>query len=214
MQAIIFANGDFASPPDIAEHLDSADLVVAADGGSQHCLTLNLRPHVLIGDLDSIESSVLADWEAHGVRVLRHPVDKDQTDLELALVYAKEAGATQIAILGGLGKRWDHSLANLLLLANPQFDGLEIVFIHGDQKLFVVKGEQRLSAKPSHRVSLLPLSGDVKGITTRGLKYPLKAETLFFGSSRGVSNVVINDDSQIEVQDGILLCAISPPSQN
>ena len=210
MQAIIFANGDFVSPPDIADHLDSADLVIAADGGSQHCLTLNLRPHVLIGDLDSIESSVLADWKAQGVRVIQHPVDKDQTDLELALVYAKEAGATQIAVLGGLGKRWDHSIANLLLLANPQFNGLDIVFVHGEQKLFVVKGEKRLSAKPGQRVSLLPLSGDVKRVTTRGLKYSLKAEALLFGSSRGVSNVVINDDPQIEVQNGVLLCVISP----
>jgi thiamine pyrophosphokinase len=214
LQAIIFANGDFVPPPDLAEHLASADLVIAADGGSQHCLALNLRPHVLIGDLDSIEPSVLANWEAQGVRVIRHPVDKDQTDLELALVNAKEVGATQIVVLGGLGKRWDHSIANLLLLANLQFDGIDIVFIHGDQNLFVIKGKARLSATPGQRVSLLPLSSDVKRITTRGLKYSLKAEALLFGSSRGVSNVVINDDPQVEVQDGILLCVISPPSQN
>jgi len=214
LQAIIFANGDFLPPPDLAERLASADLVIAADGGSQHCLALNLRPHVLIGDLDSIQPGVLADWEAQGVRVIQHPVDKDQTDLELALVYAKEAGATRIVVFGGLGKRWDHSIANLLLLANPQFDGIDIVFIHGDQNLFVMKGKQRLSATLGHRVSLLPLSGDVKGVTTRGLKYSLKAEALLFSSSRGVSNVVINDDPQVEVQDGILLCVISPPSQN
>jgi thiamine pyrophosphokinase len=214
LQAIIFANGDFVPPPDLAERLASADLVIAADGGSRHCFALNLRAHVLIGDLDSIEPSVLADWEARGVRVMRHPVEKNQTDLELALIYAREAGATQIAVLGGLGKRWDHSIANLLLLANPQFNVLDIVFIHGDQDLFVIKGKQRLLARLGYRVSLLPLSGDVKGVTTGGLKYPLTSESLLFGSSRGVSNVVINDDPQVEAQDGMLLCVISPPTQN
>jgi thiamine pyrophosphokinase len=212
LQAIIFANGDFVPPADLAERLASADLVIAADGGSQHCRALNLRPRVVIGDLDSLDPQLLKDWETNGVRIISYPVDKDQTDLQLALLYAKDSGAKQVTVLGGLGKRWDHSIANLLLLANPQFNGMEIVFIHGDQDLFVIQGKPRLVAKAGDRVSLLPLSGDVKGITTAGLKYPLNSESLLFGSSRGVSNVVINDDPQIEVQDGILLCVISSPS--
>ncbi len=213
MQAIIFANGEFVPPPDLAKRLVTTDLVMAADGGSQHCLALDLRPHVLIGDLDSLESRSRADWEAQGVRVIAHPVEKDQTDLELALVHAKEAGAKHITVLGGLGKCWDHSLANLLLLGLPLFKDLEIVFLHGEQRIFVINGIQRLQADLGDHVSLLPLGGDVHGVTTRGMKYPLNSETLVFGSSRGVSNVVLSEGSEVQVESGILLCVISPSSE-
>ncbi|MCL5429130.1 MAG: thiamine diphosphokinase [Chloroflexi bacterium] len=210
MQAIVLANGDFLAPPDLSDRLAAADLFIAANGGAQHCRALGLRPDVIIGDLDSLDASTRADWETQGVRIISYPVEKDQTDLELAMLYAKGAGAEKILVLGGLGRRWDHSFANLLLAAHPQFDGVSIIFLHGDQRLFIIKGKLHLQAATGDRASLLPLGGDAKEVTTRGLKYPLKGETLIFGSSRGVSNVVISEDAEVELQSGILLCVISP----
>lgn len=211
LQAITFANGEFVQPPDLDKLLAAADLVIAADGGSQHCRALGLRPNIVIGDLDSLDTAIRADWESNGVHFISFPAEKDQTDLELALLHAKDVGAEKIRVLGALGRRWDQSIANLLLLGNPQFSGLGITFLHGEQRLFVIQGKAQLKAIKGERVSLLPLNGNVTGITTLGLKYPLNSETLLFGSSRGVSNVVLSEDAEVQVKSGILLCVISLP---
>lgn len=209
MQAIVFANGDFVPSANLDKILAAADLFIAADGGAQHCRALGLRPDAIIGDLDSLEADTRTDWELQGVHILSYPTEKDQTDLELALLHAKNAGAQKIIVLGALGRRWDHSIANLLLAVHPQFDGQEILYLHGDQRLLVIEDKAHLAATVGERVSLLPLSGDALGVVTRGLKYPLTGETLVFGSSRGVSNVVVSENPEIEVQTGILLCVVS-----
>jgi thiamine pyrophosphokinase len=191
------------------ERLASADFIIAADGGSQHCRALALRPDIIIGDLDSLDPAARADWKAQNVDIISYPPEKDQTDLELALLHSKQIGAEKIIVLGGLGRRWDHSIANLLLAAHPQFDQQEIIYLHGDQRLFIIKRHHHLVVSIGERVSLLPLGYDAKGVTTRGLKYPLKEDTLFFGSSRGVSNVVLNEEAEVEIEAGCLLCVIS-----
>lgn len=213
MLAIVFANGDLDPPADLKEQLAAADLIVAADGGALHCRALGIRPDVVIGDLDSLDAAARTDIETQGVQVLSHQVEKDQTDLELALLYAKEGGAQEILVLAGLGRRWDHSFANLLLAAHPQFSSQRIFFLHGQQSLFIIHRQAHLAAKVGERVSLLPLGGDALGVNTRGLKYPLNRETLVFGSSRGVSNVVDEEGAEVELATGCLLCVISPSSQ-
>jgi len=210
--AIVFANGDLDPPADLKEQLAAADLIVAADGGALHCRALSIRPDVVIGDLDSLDAAARTDFETQEVQVLSHPTEKDQTDLELALLHAKEAGAQEILVLAGLGRRWDHSFANLLLAAHPQFSSQRIFFLHGQQRLFIIHRQARLAAKVGERVSLLPLGGDALGVSTRGLKYPLNRETLVFGSSRGVSNVVDEENAEVELAAGCLLCVVSPSS--
>lgn len=209
--AIVVANGELNTPPDLEQRLAKAGLIVAADGGAAHCRALDILPQLVIGDLDSLEPATRAEYEAQGVRILQHPVEKDQTDLELSLLFAKEAGAQEIQVLGGLGHRWDHSFANLLLGVHPQFASQDILFLNGGTRLFVIRGQASLDARLGERVSLLPLGGDVLGVRTRGLQFPLTGETLAFGSSRGVSNVIVAEPAEVEAAHGILLCVISPP---
>lgn len=210
MQAIVFAHGTLDPSPQLNELLASAQLVVAADGGALHCRALGVRPHIILGDFDSLPAAELAAWQAEGVRTISHPVEKDATDLELALLYAQEHGADQIAVLGGLGTRWDHSVANLLLGAQQQFAAMRITFLQGRQRLFTFRGQIALTAQMGELVSLLPVGGDAVGVTTRGLKYPLDGETLHLGSSRGVSNVAVESGAEVRLTSGILLCIISP----
>jgi thiamine pyrophosphokinase len=190
--------------------LAAAQLVIAADGGAAHARSAGRTPDVVIGDLDSLNADLRADFEAQGVQVLRHPVAKDETDLELALLHAKHAGATQVTVVAALGGRWDHSLANLLLAAQPAMRDLHIQFAHGEERLFVIREHAVLDAAVGERVSLLPLTGDAVGVTTDGLSFPLKNETLFFGSSRGVSNTVADAGAEVRLNAGCLLCVISP----
>lgn len=212
--AVIFANGEFSEPPDLKAQLAKAELVIAADGGAEHCARLGIQPHVLIGDFDSISKDVRAALEAKGARVLAFPANKDKTDLELGVEHAIHVGADEVVILGGLGRRWDHSLANLLLAAQPQFADIRVSFIQGEQRLHILRGENELQAKVDERVSLVPLGGAALGITTTGLAYPLHDEMLSLGSSRGVSNVVVAKGARVKIRLGVLLCIISPADLN
>lgn len=207
MHTLVFANGELELP---ASGLPAAELLIAADGGSRHCRALGVYPHVLVGDLDSLETELQADLKAHGVQLLAHPARKDETDFELALLHAQQAGASGISVLGGLGRRWDHSLANLMLAADARFASLIITFLHGSQRLFPIRQQAELDAPLGSRVSLIPLAGDALGVTTHGLEYPLNAENIPFGSSRGVSNVVAAADANITLEGGLLLCVLTP----
>lgn len=210
MHALIFANGELQAPADWHARAAQADLIIAADGGATHCRAVGLLPDVLIGDLDSLDPALRSELEAQQVRFVSHPAQKDQTDFELAVLHAKEAGADEVTVLAGLGRRWDHSLANLLLAAQPRFARLQITFLQGEQRLHMLRGDNKLAAKAGERISLLPLAGDTSGVSTRGLAYPLKGETLQLGSSRGVSNVAEIDFPEVNIEHGILLCVISP----
>ncbi len=209
MRALIFANGELQAPADWQARAANADLIIAADGGAQHCRALGLLPDVLIGDFDSLSPALRSELEAQRVRFVTHPAQKDQTDFELAVLHAKEAGADEITVLAGLGLRWDHSMANLLLVVQLQFAQLQITFLQGEQRLHILRGASTLAAKTGERVSLLPLASDAVGVTTKGLTYPLQSETLQLGSSRGVSNVAEIDSPEVTVQQGLLLCVIS-----
>ena len=121
MLIAVVASGDLAA--DDVRWLDRAELVIAADGGAATLERIGRRPDRLVGDLDSVDASLVARLTDAGVPIDRHPTDKDATDTELALQDAVTGGATEIVLLGALGgDRLDHELANLLLLADRETD--------------------------------------------------------------------------------------------
>ena len=192
MRIVVVASGALA-PGDEA-WLDGADAVIAADGGAASLDRLGRRPDRLVGDLDSAPPALVERLEAAGTRVDRHPVDKDASDTELALRAAIDDGAGQVDLLGAIGgDRLDHELANLLLLADPDFAGIELRAIAGPTVVRAVRGGRRLSLRGDvgDLVTLLPIGGDAKGVTAVGLRWPLDAATLPMGRSRGLSNVVV-----------------------
>jgi len=206
MRIVVVASGALA-PGDEA-WLDGADAVIAADGGAASLDRLGRRPDRLVGDLDSAPAALVERLEAAGTRVDRHPVDKDASDTELALRAAIDDGAGQVDLLGAIGgDRLDHELANLLLLADPDFAGIELRAISGSTVVRAVRGGRRLSLRGDvgDLVTLLPIGGDAKGVTAVGLRWPLDAATLPMGNSRGLSNVVVGRDASVTLTDGILL---------
>jgi thiamine pyrophosphokinase len=190
-------------------------LVVGADGGGAHALARGLVPHLVIGDMDSLPDAARADLAAQGCRFVVHPRAKDETDLELALTYAVEQGAHEIIVLGALGGRLDHTLANVLLLALPELAGVSVRIVAGHQDAFLMRGGEtrHVSGKPGDLVSLLPLGGPALEVTTTGLAWALCGDTLRFGFTRGVSNEMAATQAEIRLREGFLLVihASSPP---
>jgi thiamine pyrophosphokinase len=183
--------------------------VIAADQGLEHALALGLDVTVAVGDFDSASPEAVAVAEAAGIRIDRHPSDKDATDLELALDLAASYDPARILVLAGDGGRLDHQLASLLILGSDRYARSEIDAFVGGARLHVIRSERSLEGAPGELVSLLALYGPAIGVVTHGLAYPLKGETLEAGSSRGVSNVFAAETARIALERGVLL-AIRP----
>ena len=188
------------------------DLVIAADGGARHADALGVRIDRWVGDGDSIGERELAELAAAGTTIDRASADKDETDAELAMLAAVTADARRITILGALGgERLDHELGNVWLLAHPALDGRDARLLDARARLRLARpGRTELSGRIGDVVSLLPQGGDVLGITTHGLRYPLTGEPLRVGPSRGLSNVRIADDAALTFEAGRLLIVETP----
>ncbi len=208
MLTLIVANGELTGTTGLSNLVARADLILAVDGGANHCRRLGIVPDALIGDLDSITPTVLEEFREKAVAIHRHPPRKDATDLELALDLAMARGAQEVFLLAGLGGRWDMSLANLLLAAGEKYKTLNFTVLGPDCVMHILHpGEPySLGGVTGQTVSLLPLQGDVHGLTLRGFEYPLKDATLCFGSTRGVSNVLLDPAATIQLRSGVLLC--------
>ncbi len=188
MNTIIFANGEVDQPELLKPLLQSAEHLIAADGGLRHIRNLGLKPHLVIGDLDSISDDDSKWILKNKIPIRKFPMKKDQTDLELALLDAAERGGDPITVVGALGGRIDQTLTNIFLLLMPELQGTDVRFDDGHEEIFLIQHHSAIIGKKGDTVSLLPLLSAVAGIKTRGLKYPLKDEILFPERSRGVSN--------------------------
>jgi len=211
MKALILVNGELYKPDILRSRVSSETfgLVIGADGGAHHASTLNITLDAIVGDMDS-----LSDLEQQGINkaeIVTYPVEKDETDLELALLYAKEREANQIVMVGVMGGRMDMTITNIMLITHASLNSCRIEVWHGEQTGLVIKPPgENISGHPGDTVSLMPLGGDASGITTKGLKYPLKDEKLAFGPARGVSNLLEKPSAHIKLSEGVLLAIHTP----
>ena len=212
MRAIIIAGGQ-AGDQGWQQWVREDDWIIGADGGAARALAWGLRPDLVIGDMDSLPEEARAILESGGCRFIEHPRAKDQTDLELALVHAVQEGAEEITVLGALGGRLDHAMANIFILTLPALVGVSVRIAEGDQQALLARGGETLELEGARGdlVSLLPLGGDACGVTTWGLAWALQDDTLRFGSSRGVSNEMTSGKAGIQMGDGQLLVVHGPP---
>ncbi len=202
---VVVAGGDPPAPEEIAR-LPADPIVVAADAGLDHALAAGLTPAVAVGDMDSVSSEALATAEQSGTRIERHPPDKDQTDLELALGLAARL-ADRIIVIGAAGGRLDHLIGNLSVLASPQWSGVDIEAWLGDARAVVAHGHRTLEVDVGATVSLFALGGPARATTT-GLSWPLNDELLEPLTSRGVSNQATNASPQLSVTEGVVMAIV------
>jgi thiamine pyrophosphokinase len=219
-QAIILADGRVGSRAELdaawPDWCSPNPYVVAADGGARHAAGLDLRIDRWVGDGDSLGEEGIAALEAAGVPVDRAPIDKDESDTELALRAALEQGPAAVVVLGALGgPRLDHALANLALLTLPELRGVDVRLVAVDSRIRLLEAADgpasvELVGRVGDLVTLLPVGTDASGVTTSGLAFPLRGETLLVGRSRGLSNRRIDSAAIVRVEAGRLLLAETP----
>lgn len=202
----LFANGEFEKSHRIIKTISQSEFIVAIDGGLQHVVKLGLTPNIIIGDLDSIDPVDLATFQENGIDVRQFPAQKDETDLELAIQYVLDLGFERIFLCGATGGRTDHFLGNLLLFSNPNFIGKKITILSDKSEIFYCTKNQQIVGNQGDIVSLIPISDKVTGISTSGLEFQLNDEDLIRWSSRGISNVMLDDVAQVKFETGSLLC--------
>lgn len=202
-KALIVCNSVLPPRRRIRRLIDAGTLIVCADGGADRARARGLTPHVIIGDMDSLTPETRAEFLQ---AALVHVADQNSTDLEKALDHVLALGIGRATVIGATGRRPDHELANLSILAKYH-QRLDLHFVDAWCTIRVIDAAVTLDLLPGTTVSLLPL-GRCEGITTRGLRYALADEALELGVREGNSNVVEAAPVEISVRQGRLLLFI------
>ncbi len=205
-RVILFANGGVPDYTKVIRLLHKGDYFIAADGGSRHALAMQIRPHVVVGDFDSISEAEVHHLTMQGTIFWRFPAEKDETDLELAIRYALEAGYRRMLVVGALGGRVDQSLGNLSLLTSARLADVDIRCDDGLEEVVFIRDGATIHGAAGDMVSLIPWGGAVTGVVTANLKYPLASESSSDLCARGISNVMLSDFAEVRVGTGLLLC--------
>lgn len=206
MTVLIFANGELNKTDWLEPRMAEATAIIAADGGLRYVLALGRWPDVLIGDMDSLPPGAAASLPETDIEIVRFAHDKNETDLELALLYAVEHYPDPLEIVGAVGGRLDQTLANISLLAHPALEGRDVRVVEPRETVWLVSDATEILGQVGDTVSLIPLRGDVVIRETTGLRWPLHNETLAFGRARGVSNELIDHVATVEIAGGQLIC--------
>ncbi|MBW2638489.1 MAG: thiamine diphosphokinase [Deltaproteobacteria bacterium] len=206
-KVIIISGGIIEDERFLKERIAEAHdpVIICADGASRQLLAQDIIPAVIIGDMDSVEEDILRYFEERGSKVVRYPKRKDETDTWLAIEYAFNINPDEIIILGALGGRIDHALANIFLLVKAAEKGVKTKIVDETCELFVVADTVTITGNAGDTVSLFPLSSSVSGITLKGFDYPLSDGEMAIGTPFGISNSLAEERGTISVETGYLL---------
>lgn len=204
MKAVIFGGANINDYSFCEEYIKES-IVVCCDGGMRHAFKLGIIPDVIVGDFDSADSSTIDYFKSKNVPFKTYPTHKDETDIELGLDAAMEKGATDITIIGGIGSRIDHTLANCHLLLYLLKKGINARIVNENNEIVVIDKKAEISGNAGDLVSVIPLSMEVRGITTKGLEYPLHNAVLTIDDRLiAVSNVMLDSTAEVTVEEGYL----------
>ncbi|MCU1369054.1 MAG: thiamine pyrophosphokinae [Ilumatobacteraceae bacterium] len=207
---LLAVGGDPAAPLRLPAALPRGSVVVAADSGLDR-LTGVVRVDHVVGDLDSVSDAALRHARASGSEVHRHPADKDATDIELALDLVVQhlvpaTGLRHLLVVGPGGGRFDHLLADLLVLAAPWLDAIEVTAWIGAATITIVRpgAGRTIEGRRGEQVSLLPVHGAAEGVTTTALRWPLLDAHLAAGTTRAVSNEMLGSAATVATSSGVV----------
>lgn len=180
---------------------DNGDCVIAADGGLEALKKIKVKPDFILGDFDSL------GYIPQGKNVIRHKVEKNDTDMMLAVQFAMEKGYQNIIIYGGTGgARVDHTLANIQTLLYASKRNINIKMIDSVNEFYAITNREiSLAAREKGNLSVFPLDGRAEGVDIEGALYSTDNITLYSDSTLSVSNSFLGKDVKIKVRKGSLL---------
>ena len=211
MNILLLVNGELYRPDILRNriHAEAFDMVLGTDGGARHAKTLDVRVDAIIGDMDSLHDTETQN--KINAELISYPAEKDETDLELALLYAKDKGAEKIVMVGAIGGRMDMTISNILLMTNESLSSCRVEAWHGEQTGWIIKPPgENIYGSPGDTLSLIPLGEYASGVTTTRLKYPLREATLYPGKARGLSNILEEPTAHVALSEGLLLATHTP----
>jgi thiamine pyrophosphokinase len=206
--AVVVCNGRISDYGVYDKYFENAKLVICADGGAFHLRQFGIVPDILLGDFDSID---ISDYEFFSSKtsVLKYPVKKDQTDSEIAVTLAAEKGCNPIYLIGASGSRMDHTLANLMLMFRFLDRGITCIVADENNEVYALRNTIVLDRVAAARVSIIPVTEKITGVTTKGLLYPLNNAEIELGSTLGISNEFTGDRAQISISGGLAIVVIA-----
>lgn len=205
MKILIISNGTIENKNIFINSVDEADFIICADGGAKYFIDFNIYPDIIVGDLDSIDEKVLSFMKKKNIKFYKFSTRKDKTDTELALDYAVEMGAKEITLLGAVGTRIDHTLANIMLLKKLLKKGIKSKIINNYNEIYITDSYLMLEGTEGYYISLIPLTEVVRGVTLRGFEYETTDKDFNMDSSFGISNKIINKKGEISIKEGTCL---------
>lgn len=209
MKALIVLNGKILDLNRLRVVGKEVDFILSADGGTNHCLQASLIPDLVVGDLDSISEESIQIIKKNGIPIEKFPVKKDKTDSELASDYVIDKGFKDITIMGAIGNRMDHTLANILLLTKLTEKGIKGRIIDGNNTIYLVEDELTLENQAGFYVSIIPITNSGILISLKGFEYELENTEIKFGSTLGISNRIVKNKGIVKVHKGRGLVIVS-----
>lgn len=205
MKAVLFAGAEITDYAFCQPEIEQADCIICCDAGMQHTKALGITPDYIVGDFDSVAPEVLEEYRKTGISIRQFPTHKNETDMQLGMLLALELGATEMTLIGGIGSRFDHTLANAHLLLYLLKKGVQAVLLNEKNRVVLIDKEIILHGKAGDLVSTIPLSLQVKGLTLEGLEYPLQNYDLALDDELvAVSNVMLGQTAKVCIADGYL----------
>ena len=186
---------------------DKFDYIIASDKGLETLDKYSIMPNYIIGDFDSIDKNILDKYINNKNIIIKElNPEKDYTDTHMALKLAIELKSTSITIMGAIGTRLDHTIANIHILKEALDKDIECKIINSRNEIQLINKKTMLELDENYKyISLIPFTTNVKGVTLKGFKYLLEDATLQIGHSIGVSNEQIENYAEIDIEKGILI---------
>ena len=207
-KALLILNGDLdLDECEIMEIIkkENIEKIIAVDGGANNTRKVNLIPDIIIGDLDSITKENKNYYQDKNVKFIKHPIEKDQTDSEIAVDFCKEYNLKEIFFAAALGGRIDQQIANINLLEYVEDLKLKAKIISKNIEIALIPGTKVFKNKKNYRLSLIPQSKVVEKVRISGCKYNLASKDIYRSQTRGISNKIENNRAQVDFESGLLI---------